>query len=75
MIRIPSLTHSLRYTKPTVHRGVCPRKPQSEVGRILRIPRYDRSKIEKPKVVPYYICPDQYGRYAQAANDNAALVN
>lgn len=74
MTRIPPLTHSIRSTKPTVHRGVCPRKPQSEAGRILRIPRYDRP-IEKPKVIPYYICPDQYGRYAQAANDNAVLVN
>lgn len=74
MIRIHPLSHPIRRTKPKVHRGASPRKPQSEAGRILRIPIYDKP-IQKPKVIPYYICPDSYGRYAQAANDNSVLMN
>lgn len=76
MIRIPPFTHSIRYTRPTVHRGVCPRKPQSEAGRILRIPRYDKPKIEKPKKIGIY-CPGegfswngQLQVHSASANDN-----
>lgn len=74
MTRIPSFTHTLRSSKPTVHLGLCPKKPQSEAGRILRIPRYDRPEPPK-KPQPYYICPDWLGHYAKSANDNSKFVN
>ncbi len=58
MTRIPSLSHSIRSIKARVHRGECPRTKE------FSVPHADISKdpkTKKPKVDPWFRCPDADG--------------
>lgn len=74
MTRIPSLSHSLRNAKLTVHRGACPRMKRLEIphANIIKDPK----KGEKPKKIWIY-CPGegfswsgQFKVHSVSANDN-----